>query len=488
MNILRMLKSCRGAVNKVALLGTCVVAGIAGLNLYNYATTRPAQREARVQNLASMMKSGHMPEEYAKIDFELGNTRFATAQEIAEREGTASFMDGGEGRIAQMEKSFTKGQVFSGGDNSLGMGGNKADLIDGKGIAGGTVADGASDAANAAAVALGQAGAGQGADGVSGAGQRNGAGAFRASQITHAGGHNLGEGGINGFGPSGLTGRRDNQLPSGTASVTGAMAVGSALRAAGDPGLLSAGRSAKYVNGNRDTRLGMGESVESRGLRGIAIHSGKVAATPTRAANEGASPFLSKHDIAGSLEAIGEAGLLNDSSMEGIGNDSFNTQSMINMEDAFEEELKETDTTEQEKGAKLNGFGRRLLVLIPAAIAAMFAIVALAKIGGWAWAGVAAVAAVMLGLLGWFMADVINDYVKLYGSNGWTWTFLGLAGVCCAGVLASVISAAAGGKFAIFLAKAAASLGMGLAPSVTTVASAAVNEVLDHAFNDTEGN
>ena len=67
MNIWNILKNCSGAVNKVALLSTCAVAGLAGLNLYNYATTRPAKRAERIYNLASMLKSGHTPDEYAKI-------------------------------------------------------------------------------------------------------------------------------------------------------------------------------------------------------------------------------------------------------------------------------------------------------------------------------------------------------------------------------------------------------------------------------------
>lgn len=411
MNILTMLKSCRGAVNKVALVATCGALGLAGLNMYNYVTTRPAQREARLQNLVSMMKSGHLPSEYAKIELAMGDTQFATAEEIAARErGIFGDVSAEENRI---DNALPAGKIFGSGADGLMMN-NRASFRTGEGAEIGGP-DGASALASQAASAVNKDGkSANGADKNGAAGKNGTAGknGFRASQISHSGGHDLGSG-ATGLGGSGSSAYGDLSQ-TGAGSISGAMAVGGELLA-GVPDAAKSGRSARYINGRKDVRLGNGQGLTMEGLRGMTIFSGKVAASEYRSDTEAAKTFDEKEQrLAGKLEVD------KDSSLGGVATPDFLDDATTNpnmptlsnfeaaLEEGFETEIDEVALEREELAAWIDGYMTTFLV---ATLCACFGIMALSKAGpGGIVAGAILTAAIVA--MGVILAIKLNRYAE----------------------------------------------------------------------------
>ena len=401
MNIWKMLTSRVGAVNKTALISTSVVVGIVGLNVYHYATTRPAAQEAKVRSLASIINSGgSLPREYSGISLSTGGAQFASAEERARYEGR--IFDGGEGTLAHLNGNFVKGKVFGGGEAGLGMGENRAALLQGNAGGAGNGADGTSQAAAAAAAALQRAG--QKAAGEGGLNGSNGQGAFRSASMARASGHNLGEGGSGGFGLA----RQEGQNRVGASSISGAMPDGKTLLTV--DARLQGARKATYMPGSREATAGYGaNSSEGKGLRDIAIRSGKVAANKDRTANEGADPFFSKQQLAGGLDVSGDMNF--DPELQGIGDDSFGDKMDMDLS-KLDAKLDEIDTTEQEKSALRHNLIQQAVAMFFATIAAMIAIACLKNEAPY---GTIAAGVITAAMLAWFVVFgvQIGKYVKL---------------------------------------------------------------------------
>lgn len=158
MKLLQLFTSRRGAVSGMKLAGVALAAGMVGMNIYGYLSGPTTVNSPEVRSLSQIMNARQpLPPEYAGIanSFSVGNLQFATAEEKAAREGYV--FDGGDEAVANME-NFT-GQVFSGGEAGLGMGGNKVNMVDG-GASGNVSADvQANGAAIANAARRGQSGA-----------------------------------------------------------------------------------------------------------------------------------------------------------------------------------------------------------------------------------------------------------------------------------------------------------------------------------------
>ena len=143
MKVWNYLKSCTGAISKAGALGLTATLGLVGLNIYNFVMDRPAVEEKAVRSLSQIMASGgDIPAEYTGINISADGVEFATAEEIAKREGT--FLDGGDAAVDAINAfggPGVKGQVFTEGGEGLGLGANKALRVN----ADGTPVDGALD-------------------------------------------------------------------------------------------------------------------------------------------------------------------------------------------------------------------------------------------------------------------------------------------------------------------------------------------------------
>ena len=232
MKVWKYLKSCTGAISKVGALGLTATFGLVGLNIYNFVMDRPAVEEKAVRSLSQIMASGgEIPAEYTGINISADGVEFATAEEIAKREGT--FLDGGDAAVDAINAfggPGVKGQVFTEGGEGLGLGANKAVRVnaDGTPVVTGAGADPAAVAAAARAGATAtKGGAENGAEGGADGNSANGPTLTKAT-IARASGSNLGSGTMfGGTNTSANGGASSANANVGANSISGAMKEGS---------------------------------------------------------------------------------------------------------------------------------------------------------------------------------------------------------------------------------------------------------------------
>lgn len=449
MRVLKFLKSRAGAISKAGALGLGLTVGLVGLNVYNYATDTTAAQEKEVRSLSAIMASGgELPAAYSGINVSRGANEFATAEERAAREGT--LFDGGEGAVAALggiDGVNVRGSALGSGEAGLGMGANAAAQLgpDGKPLTGNVNADGS---------AVGAAAADANQTKINKLGEAKEGDLQRAS-MARAGGSNLGSGG----GAAGLAGssslrasaRGEAERRMGSSSISGAMPEGSTL-VASNSGLLGAASSS--LPGGRESRVGRGiNSKEGNSLRQIAVDSSKVAANKNRGANEGTRPFMADTKLSGGVNVVGETA---NTSVSGA--NDFEGE-MNAREKGAAQAIDDIDTTEQERKEHRTRLQKMLFGTLAITIVAMLSIGTLMKaaLSGswWNYVAAAAIAAVALTVIGFFIADA-SQYISKYGSDGWSIASIVMGILMVGGIAVSFVKGAY-----FWLAKAAGTLTKG---------------------------
>jgi len=458
MNIWKMLTSCRGAINKMAAVSAGGVVLFGGLAMYNYVTSRPAAEEAKVRNLASLMRNGNVSE-YSNINVGAGDAQLATIEEQIARHGS-SFAGDTEDSSARFSQAIN-GQVFQGGEAGLGMGANRAALLDGTG---GQTGEGtnASDALNAAMAALNQVGkmgekGGAGAEGAAagaegaaagaegaaaGINGKGGHGNFRAVDFARAGGHNLGSGDNGGFG--GLS-RSEGNSRIGVDSMSGVLAAGRSFAAAETPET-KGGRDAKFLKGSRGGKVGRGALDGKRGnieLKELAEDSRHISThMEYETANAGSRPLMNGIRSAASIDLTGSG--LNNSSLLGISDTSDSKSPKINIP-GLDQKLDETQEKTLEKEKLGDELKNLLLAFIIATIAAIIVISIVKHMGPWGIAGAAAATLIVVGL-GVAVGLKLGKYIEISDGN-WDslaiWSTIGLGAGAIGLALAWIIGGTA---------------------------------------------
>lgn len=428
MNIFTFLKSRTGALSKVGVISLGLTTGLVGLNFYNYVTSSPAAQEQKVRNLASILAAGgEVPVEYSSINVGAGGTHFATAEERAKYEG--AIFDGGDAAEARLNGFNIQGRALGAGEDGLGTGGVDAVEVGTRGSVGvGNMPDGS---AVGAAVRSGAENQGANAR----------ASQFQRASMAQAGGSNLGAGGSGSFsysrGGDSATARAlksEGNTRVTPSSISGAMPGGSTL-------VSSRGFQGAHASSYRDSRGGSfgGQginSTEGKGLRRIAVNSGKVAADKYRTTNAGTDPFL--NDTYESPGTTVTTGALDALSTSGIGNDEFNNLAnhRLNRLNDATEDLRNTEKERENDRGRL---WKTLIGLTFATFAAMLSIQVLTKMGGfWGWAGAVAVAAVMAIAIGIFVRDAIG-YGNKYNEWGIPTVMFAGAAIMVGGLAVSFI-------------------------------------------------
>ena len=371
MNILNILKSRIGALSISAgkTAGLALTVGLVGMNFYSYMNSSSAAQEERIRSFSEILSSGGSLPGDTTMSFSTGNAQFATAEEIAAREGSSTLFDGGEGAVTALNNFNVSGRTLGAGDSGLGMGANAAVQLDadGKPVMGGDAADGSAVAAAAAQAnqtkinKLGEAKEGD----------------LQRASMARASGSNLGSGSRGGFGASsGASGSSASSKSVGQAarvgdgySLSGAMPGGSTLIAS-NSGIRGIASSSSFGASDAQTRIGKGvNSKEGRSLRDIALASSKVAANKNRAANEGTSPFMAKEKLSGGINVVGDVA----PELQGSSSTEFE-DNLKGQETSLDQGISEIDTTEQEKQAHRNRLATAMVALLFTTMAAMIAI------------------------------------------------------------------------------------------------------------------
>lgn len=479
MNLFNFLKSRIGAVslNATKTAGMALVVGAVGLNFYNYMNSAPAAQDVRVRSFAEVLASGGTLPGDNSINIAMGATQFASAEEIAARQGTA--FDGGEGQVAGLEgalNSFTvQGRALGAGESGLGMGANAAVELgpDGKPLAGRTGVDGSAVAAAAAAAAQDRGGASKGAP------------TLQRASMARASGSNLGAGNSGGFGASSSLRTSSSRSVSGTSagtsgsySFSGAMPEGSTLIAS-NSSIRGVGNTS-FIAGDTKTRIGSGmKSREGKSLRDIALASAKVAANANRSDNEGSSVFLAKEVQAGGVQVSSDSTRAGGELGGGTANDSFESD-LVGRENAANDALDELDLTEQEKSEHKSRLANTMIALLFTTITGMIAISALKKITPWGMIGAYALGAAILVAVGLFIADAAK-YGSKYGWDGAAIGFTIGGAIMAAGVAAAMFVSGVSKWINKVMGKVYSALGVGGGASSAAEATAAVDAAVKGA-------
>lgn len=404
MKLFTILKSRIGAVSKVGLLSAGLTVGLVGLNVYNYATDRPAAQDEQIRSLAQIISSGSpLPAEYSGIAVSAGSAQFATAQERTAQENM--IFDGGDAAVGALDglnSAQVRGQVFRGGEAGLGLGQDATEVGGGRG-AGQVRAPDGSGVADAAAQKAGQTP-------IHKLGEAQGG--LQHASMARANGTNLNTGAA-GFGPSARNAARSEGASRvGPGSISGAMTGSNALVVAS--GKLKGATSSSYRRPSMDSHVGQGlSSEEGNSLRRIARQSGKVAANAQRSVNEGTSPFMDDTQLSGGVTV--EDGSVLDT--EGIGDSSFeddlNTKS-----DKLNSGIADLQTEAEEREAHRKRLVKTMFLLLGTCIVAAVTIQMCMDAGDLMSKIVAfGVAAVMAAAIGFFAVDAWQFNAK-YGALG----------------------------------------------------------------------
>lgn len=425
MKILKFLTSRLGAISLSAgkTAGLAVTVGLVGLNIYNFATASSSSEEGRVRSLSSIMSSGGtLPTEYSGINFDTGNVQFATAEEIAAKEGT--LFDGGEAAVNALNNISVSSYALGAGEAGLGMGANAAAQIgaDGQPVTGNVSADGSAVGAAAAQQAQKTQ--------INKLGEEK-AGGLQRSSIATASGSNMGSSSSGGFGAPSRSSQGSTSVKASSVgasegyALSGSMPKGSTLLASTSEVRGAASSSSSFIAGNTRTRIGSGSnSREGRSLRDIALASAKVAANKNRAANEGASPFMAKEKLSGGVQVMDD----NLAVYNGTSNTSFEDD-LNKKEKAFDNNFKPIDETEKQRKADRSLLQQLLFPLIMLTIGCCLAINSLMKGGVWSKVVAVALAAGAAGLVIWYMVKCIQYLNKYNEETGMAITGIVLSGL-----------------------------------------------------------
>ncbi|MBR2865945.1 MAG: hypothetical protein IKC13_06740 [Elusimicrobiaceae bacterium] len=453
MKVWNYLKSCTGAISKAGALGLTATLGLVGLNVYNFVMDRPAVEEKAVRSLSQIMASGgDIPAEYTGINISADGVEFATAEEIAKREGT--FLDGGNAAVDAINAfggPGVKGQVFTEGGEGLGLGANKALRVnaDGTPVDGGANADPAAVAAAArAGAAATKAGAENGAEGGTAGNAANGPTLSRAT-IARASGSNLGSGTMFGGTNTSSNGGAGNKANTnvGAKSISGAMREGSTFLQVSDSLKGTTAASYKPSKSVQKPKPQKGRLVDvglSNDLRGIAKDMGtiKLAAMQGRTTLGGPQKvYMNSKNLTFAEDGFADGSIVpTKSSGEGTPDPS-TPDGLDEMEEDLMEGTEDLGLQEAERKKERNGLRTALLSLLGATLVSMVAISACmqspepwGKAVGWALAGV------MYACIAALLVSSILYAVKWKAANdGWViGSWVGVAAMIAGITLAAV--------------------------------------------------
>ena len=411
MKVLEILKSRIGVISRAGLLSVGLTGGLVALNVYNYVNDKPKALEPQIRSLSQIMASGgELPSEYSGISLSARGVDFATAEEQAKHEGAllAKF-DGGEAQVdalGQIDALNVRGSVFHGGEAGLGLNQGAVEVGPNGGSAGG--ASGADGAGVVDAVAKANQTV------INKLGDAN-ASLPRASMAkVNAGGSS------SSYSPYGNAGRVAANAPVaaakiGPASISGAPTVeGSTL--VHTPVSLKGATGSDFVASSRNVRYKGGlNSKEGNSLRAIAVQSAKVAATSGKSANMHAQVFMTEDVKAPGTQATADTFT---TTMEG------NTiqpppDPQIDPGEDFDNYIEEIDTTEQERKNHRDRLAKQMFALMVTTFVAMLTISTTKDMKPWGMVAAVAVTALMVGLIGLYLADCAVYIDKYKEKMGW---------------------------------------------------------------------
>ncbi len=430
MKVLELLKSKIGAISKAGLFAVSLTGGMVALNVYNYASDRPAALQPEVRSLSQIISSGgELPREYSGINLDARGVEFASAEERALQEGAllASF-DGGEAQVQALEginPVNVQGTVFSGGEAGLGFNQGAVEVgpngsgagAGGSGNNGGGVGDAVAAANQTVINKLGDAGV-------------NNGGLKRASIATVNAG-----GGSASFSPYGNAGVSPNSTPSATpigpSSISGMPSLeGTTLVHA--PASLRGSTGSGFIPANRNVNYRGGiNSQVGRDLKGIAVDSAKVAAARHKQTNSHAQVFMASSQQGLGTHAVGDDVGAGDS---GVGAAEDFEEDLKTKEGDLGAKIDEIDTTEQERKDHRDRLIKQMLSLMVTTFVGMISIATLKNSGPWGIVGAAAVTALLVGLIALFFADCREYAIKYNEQEGWAIAGYVMAGVFLVGV------------------------------------------------------
>lgn len=494
MKVWNYLKSCAGAISKMGVLGLATTVGVVGLNIYSYVMDSPATQEKAVRSLSQIMASGgDIPAEYTGINISADGVEFATAEEIAKREGT--FLDGGDAAVDAINAfggPGVKGQVFTEGGEGLGLGANKALRVntDGTPVDGGANADPAAVAAAArAGAAATKAGAENGAEGGTAGNAANGPTLSRAT-IARASGSNLGSGTMFGGTNTSSNGGADNKANTnvGANSISGAMREGSTFLQVSDSLKGTTSASYKPSKSAQKPKPQKGRLVDvglSNDLRGIAQDMGtiKLAAMQGRTTLGGPQKvYMNSKNLSFAEDGFADGSIVPTKSSGEDTPDPSTPDGLAQMEEDLEEGTDNLALEEAEKKSYRNHIIWDSIRLLFATTVAMFAIAALMELKGpWFIAAAVALGVVMIGFLVGLVANSIA-FMSKFGVS-----FVGILGVTAGLAMIAGIALSFTGQFGEHLNTLRTNLSEGLsgkivegaadAEKATKVASGVVNTI-----------
>ncbi|MBR3604239.1 MAG: hypothetical protein IKL48_06185 [Elusimicrobiaceae bacterium] len=437
MKVLELLKSKIGAISKAGLFAVSLTGGMVALNVYNYASDRPAALQPEVRSLSQIISSGgELPREYSGINLDARGVEFASAEERALQEGAllASF-DGGEAQVQALEgidPINVQGTVFSGGEAGLGFNQGAVEVgpngsgagAGGSGNNGGSGGD-AVEAANKTIInKLGEAGV-------------NNGGLKRASIAT------VNAGGASSFSPYGNAGVSPSGTPSATpvgpSSISGIPSLeGTTLVHA--PASLRGATGSGFVAPNRNVNYRGGiNSPMGRDLKNIAVQSSKVAAARHKQTNSHAQVFMASSQQGLGTHAVGDDVGAGDS---GVGAAEDFEEDLKNKEGNLGAKIDEIDTTEQERKDHRTRLQKQMVSLLFTTFLGMMTIATMKSNKPWGLVVAIAVTALLAGLIGLFVADCAVYIDKYKEGSGWAIAGIAMAAVFATGVVFAWVSKA----------------------------------------------
>lgn len=433
MNVFKFLKGKAGKVvfGATQLAGTSVIGGL--LLVSAWSVTNPPKPAENVP-IRSFSQIAQGRAENNAINVTAGSTRFATAEERANLDGTANDFGLGNEKYVDNLSVSAPGSVGTGyqmgGSEGLGMGANQA-VETGSSRASGNAVD---PAANVTTRGIGAA-AGPGALSGNG-GEQGGEGPKKlanasiaratggSGSVTMAASARTGSSAPGSrAGAAGPGGNGINYTAPGSA-ISGAMPEGSNIVSRGGFNRGGQGDMAG-IGGSRGGRAAGGtHSKDGRDLAFIAKRSADAAKNKNRSANEGSRAFLASTQNSGGLTTEGA----NEDVGSSASSEDFEAP-QIAKERNLNQSMDDTFTNEYERQKHRNRLKSSMIALLLASIPALFAISALMKAGDtpvtfWMKFAAIAIATAMTVAWGLFIADAFK-YKNAYGSSSWSWASLG---------------------------------------------------------------
>lgn len=435
MNVFKFLKGKAGKMvfGATQLAGTSVIGGL--LLVSAWSVTNPPKPAENVP-IRSFSQIAQGRAENNAINVTAGSTRFATAEERANLDGTANDFGLGNEKYVDNLSVSAPGSVGTGyqmgGSEGLGMGANQA-VETGSSRASGNAVD---PAANVTTRGIGAA-AGPGALSGNG-GEQGGEGPKKlanasiaratggSGSVTMAASARTGSSAPGSrAGAAGPGGNGINYTAPGSA-ISGAMPEGSNIVSRGGFNRGGQGDMAG-IGGSRGGRAAGGtHSKDGRDLAFIAKRSADAAKNKNRSANEGSRAFLASTQNSGGLTTEGAS--------EDVGSSASSEDfeaPQIAKERNAQSALDNTSLLEAERASRRQKIKSQLVALLIASIPAVLMIRTLwdaASAGGpftvWMKVAAIAIAAAMTVWWGTLIANAFM-YKSDYGDSSWAWASLG---------------------------------------------------------------